>query len=63
VAQKTETRDLNAAARLHMERHVLPYLEPSDPVKCQPYPQLVREQMERNPIHRIRKTKHGLTRD
>lgn len=54
VEQKYGTADLEAAARLYMQRHVYPYLEPYDPQRYFPYPELVREQMERNPVYRIR---------
>jgi len=45
--------DLAEAARLYMERNVYPYLQPYDPKKFYPYPSLVREQMEKNPIYKI----------
>jgi hypothetical protein len=53
VEEKYGTRDLDEAAGLYMERHVLPYLERYDPEKYYPYPSLVLEQMERNPIYKI----------
>ena len=63
VQRKYGTSDLDVAARLYMERHVLPYLEPYDPDRYYPYPRLVQEQMERNPVYKISKSKRGLTRD
>lgn len=53
VEEKYGTRDLDEAAGLYMEHHVLPYLERYDPGKYYPYPSLVLEQMERNPIYKI----------
>jgi glycosyltransferase involved in cell wall biosynthesis len=54
VEEKYGTTDLDEAARLYMERHVLPYLEPYDAEKYYPYPALLLEQMEQNPVYRIK---------
>lgn len=56
VEQKYGTKDLDEAARRYMSQQVLPYLVPYDPDKHYPYPRLVQEQMERNPIYRIVET-------
>jgi glycosyltransferase involved in cell wall biosynthesis len=53
IEEKYGTSDLAEAASIYMQRHVLPYLEPYDPKKYYPYPTLVAEQMEKNPIYRI----------
>lgn len=47
------TKDLEEAASIFMERHVLRFLIPYDPEKYYPYPALVRKQMETNPIYKI----------
>jgi len=65
VERKYGTTDLVEAARMYMDRHVMPYLEPYDAEKYQAYPTLVREQMETNPVYRIaeengRKSRHYL---
>jgi hypothetical protein len=53
IEEKYGTSDLAEAASIYMQRHVLPYLEPYDPKKYYPYPALVAEQMQKNPIYRI----------
>jgi len=63
MEQTYGTNDINEAARLYMERRVLPNLEPYDPGKYYPYPSLVLEQMQKNPIYRICSAGGRLTRE
>lgn len=53
VEKKYGTTDLNEAAARYMQRHVLPYLEPYDEKKYGPYPSIVRELMQTNPVYQI----------
>lgn len=53
VEQKYGTRDLDEAAALYMQRHVLPFLQPYDERQFGPYPAIVRELMQTNPVYRI----------
>jgi hypothetical protein len=54
IGEKYGTKDIEEAARIHLEREFLvPYLQPYDPEKFYPYPALVREQMEKNPIYEL----------
>jgi len=62
VEAKYGTRDLDEAARLYVDRHVLPYIEPYDPEAYYPYPRLVREQMARCPVYRVQNENGRLTR-
>ena len=62
VEQKYGTKNFEKAAAMYLEQNVLPYLEPYDPKKYYPYPALVREQMDRNPIYRISTCDSKLTR-
>ena len=62
VQEKYGTSDLEKAAQLYLERHVLGYLELYDPKRYYPYPSLIIEQMKKNPIYRISSSANGLTR-
>ncbi len=62
VQEKYGTSDFAEAASIYMQRHVLPYLEPYDPQKYYPYPTLVAEQMEKNPVYKIYEEKGKLKR-
>jgi glycosyltransferase involved in cell wall biosynthesis len=53
VQVKYGTSDFGEAAGIYMQRNILPYLQTYDPDKYYPYPTLVAEQMETNPIYRI----------
>ena len=53
IADKYGTTSMQAAAELYMQRHVLPYLEPYALRGSHPYPALVNEQLQKNPIFRI----------
>ncbi len=54
LQQKYATSDLEEAARLYMQRQVLPHLERYEQRGTHPYPKLVAEQLQRNPIFEIR---------
>jgi len=62
VEVKYGTKNLEEAAGLYIERHVLPYLEPYDPEKYYPYPSLAIEQMEKNPVYKICSSGSRITR-
>lgn len=47
------TDNMEEAAALYMRRHVLPYLEPYAARAVHPYPTLVAEQLQKNPIFRV----------
>ena len=53
VEKKYGTDDLDEAANIYMNRNVLPFLQPYDPEQHHPYPSLVLEQLQRNPVYRI----------
>lgn len=54
IRRKYGTEDLDKAAHLHFQRNIAPFLQEYDPDKYHPYPKLVREQMARNCIYRIK---------
>lgn len=59
---KYGTRDLEHAAERYMRERVLPHLEPYAERGAHPYPSLVSEQLERNPIFQIEGSASGLSR-
>ncbi|MHC4756334.1 MAG: glycosyltransferase family 2 protein [Planctomycetota bacterium] len=63
VEEKYGTAKLEEAARIYMERVVLPHLERYDPEKYHPYPSLAAKQMEENPIYKILKSGDKVTRE
>lgn len=54
LLERYATSDLEEAARLYMQRQVLPHLERYEERGTHPYPRLVAEQLQRNPIFEIR---------
>ena len=48
------TSDPAEAARIYLQRHILPHLERYDVRGHYPYPKLVAEQIQRNPIFQVR---------
>ena len=62
IEEKYGTNDVHEAARLYMQRRVFPFLVPYDESEHGPYPEIVREMMETNPIYRISNTERGLER-
>ncbi|MCB9855466.1 MAG: glycosyltransferase [Phycisphaerales bacterium] len=53
IGEKYGTTDMDAAARIYMERHIFPYLIPYDESQHGAYPAIVRELMRDNPVYRI----------
>ena len=53
VLEKYGTTDLITAATLYMSKSILPYLQHYNPKKYYPYPSIVEEQMEKNPVYRV----------
>jgi glycosyltransferase involved in cell wall biosynthesis len=53
VRERYGTSDPAEASRTYMQRHILPHLERYEVRGRHPYPKLVAEQIERNPIFRI----------
>lgn len=53
IFEKYGTRDVNEAAAIYMQKHLLPYLMPYDPEKYYPYPPLIEKQMRANPYFKI----------
>lgn len=53
VCRKYGTDDMALAQRIYVEENVLPYLEPYDPTRFYPYPSLVLDAMQKNPLYRI----------
>jgi len=62
VRERYGTNDLAEASRTYMQRHVLPHLERYEARGRHPYPQLVAEQLRRNPIFEIYAGADGLER-
>jgi glycosyltransferase involved in cell wall biosynthesis len=53
VRERYGTNDLAEASSSYMQRHILPHLERYDARGRYPYPRLVAEQLQRNPIFEI----------
>jgi glycosyltransferase involved in cell wall biosynthesis len=63
LPQKYGTDDIDEAAERYLQENVYPFLQPYDLNKYYPYPRLVREQMERNPIYKIVRSDGVVTRE
>ncbi|MBV7338396.1 hypothetical protein KFU94_61250 [Chloroflexi bacterium TSY] len=53
IPEKYGTEDLDEAAQIFLREHIYPFVQQYDPEKFYPYPKLVIEQIERNPIYQI----------
>jgi glycosyltransferase involved in cell wall biosynthesis len=63
IQEKYHTNNLDQAAEQFMQTHVYPFLQPYDPDKLFPYPELVLSQMERNPVYKLIERDDRLTRE
>jgi len=59
VSDRYGTSDLAEAGRSYMQRHILPHLERYEERGRYPYPRLVAEQIQRNPIFEIQRLGGG----
>lgn len=63
ILQKYGTIDIDEAAEIYLKDFCLPFLQPYDPEKFFPYPDLVQKQIAINPIYQIKNKNGAIMRD
>jgi len=62
IQRKYGTSDIDEAAELYLQTNFYPFLQKYNPEKHYPYPELVQEQMQQNPIYKIAQKGNTFTR-